>query len=101
MVRPVLQRGDGQADKPDDIIAMSEKVYNFQRIFNLKMGFGRREHDTIPTGAMGPVTIDEYESRQERYDGQLRDIYHVDIEGKETAKKVRILRSLRENRTRS
>ena len=88
----------GRLIGPDDIIAMSEVVYNFQRIFNLKMGFGRREHDTIPYRAMGPVTIDEYESRQERYDGQLRDIYAVDIEGKDTAGKVRILRSLREKR---
>ena len=88
----------GRQTNPDDIIAMSEKVYNFQRIFNLKMGFGRREHDTIPYRAMGPVTVDEYESRQERYDGQLRDTYHVDIEGMETAEKVGILRALRENR---
>ena len=46
----------------DDIIAMSEKVYNFQRIFNLRMGFGKREHDNIPYRAMGPVTKEEYES---------------------------------------
>jgi aldehyde:ferredoxin oxidoreductase len=46
----------GRKTTPDDLIAMSEGVYNFQRIFNLKMGFGRREHDAIPYRAMGPVT---------------------------------------------
>ena len=51
---------------------MSEAVYNFQRIFNLKMGFGSREHDQIPYRAMGPVTVEEYESRQEQYE-KLQD----------------------------
>ena len=34
---------------------MSEAVYNFQRIFNLKMGYGTREHDGVPYRAMGPM----------------------------------------------
>jgi len=88
----------GNKAEPDDLITMSERVYNFQKMFNLKMGFGRREHDAIPYRAMGPVTTEEYESRQERYDGQLKDIYQIDIDGKETAEKVIILRKLREQR---
>ncbi len=83
---------------PADLITMSEKVYNFQRILCLKMGFGRREHDAIPYRAMGPVTVEEYESRAERYDKQLKEIYAVDIEGMSTAEKVKILRKLREER---
>jgi len=75
---------------------MSEAVYNFQRIFNLKMGFGTREHDSLPYRAMGPVTTEEYESRQERYDKQLKDKYQVDITGKDTKEKVAILRKHRE-----
>ena len=71
------------------MIAMSERVYNFQRIFSLKMGFGRREHDSIPYRAMGPVTVEEYESRADRYDKQLKDVYRVDIQGKNTAEKVK------------
>jgi aldehyde:ferredoxin oxidoreductase len=86
----------GQKVGPDDLIRMSEKVYNFQRIFNLKMGFGRREHDNIPYRAVGPVTEDEYLSRQERYDKQLVDVHKVDIDGKDTAEKMGILRKLRE-----
>ncbi len=88
----------GRKALPEDLIAMSEKVYTFQRIFSLKMGFGRRVHDTIPYRAVGPVTVDEYESRADRYDGQLKDIYNLDVEGKETREKVRILRRLREER---
>jgi aldehyde:ferredoxin oxidoreductase len=81
-----------------DLITMSERVYNFQRVLCLKMGFGRREHDAIPYRAMGPVTAEEYHSRQERYDKQLKEIYKIDIEGKGIAEKVKILRKLREER---
>jgi aldehyde:ferredoxin oxidoreductase len=86
----------GRASSPDDLVAMSEVVYNFQRIFNLKMGFGKREHDALPYRAVGPVTELEYESRAERYDTQLQEKYKVDIEGKDTAEKMAILRQLRE-----
>ena len=86
----------GRQVTADDLVKMSEAVYNFQRIFNLKMGFGRREHDDIPYRASGPVTVDEYESRQERYDKQLIDIHDVDIKGKGTDEKVALLRKFRE-----
>jgi aldehyde:ferredoxin oxidoreductase len=86
----------GREASPDDLISMSEAVYNFQRIFNLKMGYGRREHDRIPYRAVGPVTIEEYESRTERYDKQLVEKYGVDITGKKTVEKVAALRKFRE-----
>jgi aldehyde:ferredoxin oxidoreductase len=86
----------GRKSMPDDLITMSEAVYNFQRLFNLKMGFGRREHDAIPYRAAGPVTVEEYESRQERYDKQLAEKHSVDIRGKTTEEKVKILRRFRE-----
>ena len=79
---------------------MSEAVYNFQRIFNLKMGFGRREHDMLPYRAVGPVTELEYESRVERYDTQLQDKYGVDVSGKTTAEKVELLRQFRQDQYR-
>jgi aldehyde:ferredoxin oxidoreductase len=88
----------GRRVKPDDLIAMSEAVYNFQRIFNLKMGFGRRKHDDIPYRAVGPVTNDEYESRRERYDTQLVQTHRVEINGKSTAEKVALLRRFREDK---
>jgi aldehyde:ferredoxin oxidoreductase len=86
----------GKETKPDDIIQMSEKVYNFQRIFNLRMGFGTREHDTLPYRAVGPVTKEEYESRIERYDKQLREKFGYDPIGKSTEEKLRALRKFRE-----
>jgi aldehyde:ferredoxin oxidoreductase len=86
----------GRPATPDDLITMSEGVYNFQRIFNLRMGFGRREHDAIPYRAMGPVTEDEYVSRAERYDKQLVETYGIDIGGRSTAEKIAILRKFRE-----
>ncbi|TFG23826.1 MAG: aldehyde:ferredoxin oxidoreductase [Promethearchaeota archaeon] len=81
---------------PDDLIRMSERVYNLQRIFNIRQGKGLREHDSnIPYRAMGPVTKMEYESRQKRYDDQLKEL-DIDIEGKSTEEKMKILRKYRE-----
>jgi aldehyde:ferredoxin oxidoreductase len=80
----------------EDIIFMSEKVYNFQRIFNLRMGFGTREHDALPYRAVGPVTKEEYESRAERYDKQLREKIGYNPEGKSTEEKMAALRQYRE-----
>ncbi len=86
----------GRNVTPDDLITMSEAVYNFQRLFNLKMGFGRREHDRIPYRAMGPVTTEEYESRRELYDEQLVREHGVDITGKSVLEKVALLRRFRQ-----
>ncbi len=86
----------GREVKPEDLVFMSEKVYNFQRVFNLKMGYGRREHDAIPYRSVGPVTKEEYESRAERYDKQLRDKVGYDPTGKTTEEKMAALRAFRE-----
>jgi aldehyde:ferredoxin oxidoreductase len=86
----------GKNVTPSDLILQSERVYNFQRVFTLRMGFGTREHDAIPYRSAGPVTEEEYESRAERYDGQLRDQLGVDPVGKTTAEKVSLLRAHRE-----
>ena len=88
----------GREVGPDDLILMSERVYNFQRIFNLRQGYGRREHDAIPYRAVGPVTEAEYVSRQERYDGQLLELHGTDPQGMSTADKMAILRREREAR---
>ncbi|MBN1335605.1 MAG: aldehyde:ferredoxin oxidoreductase [Deltaproteobacteria bacterium] len=88
----------GREVGPDDLVAMSEKVYNFQRIFNLRQGYGRREHDAIPYRAMGPVTEEEYLSRLDRYDGQLQEMYGVDPSSMTLPEKVAFLRRRREER---
>ncbi len=79
------------------LIEDSERVYNFQRVFNLRRGYGRRIHDNQPFRAAGPVTAEEYESRAERYDKQLKEKIGVNPEGKSTGEKMKILRTYREN----
>jgi aldehyde:ferredoxin oxidoreductase len=79
-----------------DLVAMSEVVYNFQRLFNLKMGLGTRQHDSIPYRSSGPVTDVEYESRAERYDKQLRDLLGLDPARMTTREKKLALRRHRE-----
>jgi len=78
------------------LIEDSERVYNFQRIFNLRRGFGTRVHDRQPYRAAGPVTMEEYESRAERYDKQLREKLGVKTDGMTTEDKMKILRKYRE-----
>ncbi|MBM4248480.1 MAG: aldehyde:ferredoxin oxidoreductase, partial [Euryarchaeota archaeon] len=87
----------GRKVSVEDMITMSERVYNFQRVFNLRQGFGTRRHDTVPYRAVGPVTAEEYESRKERYDKQLREKGITDPEGKGTQEKVAALRKYRED----
>ncbi|MHA2017080.1 MAG: aldehyde ferredoxin oxidoreductase family protein [Promethearchaeota archaeon] len=79
-----------------ELIRQSERVYNFQRIFNIRMGHGLRSDDAIPYRSVGPVTAEEYESRKERYDKQLKEILNVDPEGKTTEEKIKLLRQHRE-----
>ena len=82
----------------EELILQSERVYNFQRIFNLRMGFGTRKHDAQPYRAAGPVTVEEYESRQERYDKQLKELVGIDPTGKSTEEKLALTRKYREDR---
>jgi aldehyde:ferredoxin oxidoreductase len=87
----------GKPTVKEDLILHSERVYNFQRVFNLRMGYGRREHDAIPYRSAGPVTVEEYESRADRYDQQLREIVGFQPEGKNTEEKLAALRAYRED----
>ncbi len=85
----------GRISTPDDLIMMSERVYNFQRIFNIRLGQGLRSGDSnLPYRSMGPVTTLEYESRQERYDDQLKEL-GFDLSDKNTEEKIMILRKHR------
>ena len=86
----------GREVAKEDLVQMSETVYNFQRVFNIRLGYGRRDHDDIPYRSMGPVTAAEYESRAERYDKQLEDLLGLDPAGMSTAEKMAALRQHRE-----
>ena len=80
------------------LILQSERVYNFQRIFNIRRGFGLRKHDAQPYRACGPVTKEEYLSREERYDKQLKEQVGVDPTTMSLEEKMATLRKYREDR---
>ena len=86
----------GKPFDKEEMIRQSERVYNFQRIFNFRRGYGTRKYDAQPYRAAGPVTVEEYESRAERYDKQMKEIIGVDPEGKTTEEKIAITRKHRE-----
>jgi len=86
----------GQPFSKEEMLRQSERVYNFQKVFNLRMGKGTREYDNPPYRAVGPVTVEEYESRRERYDKQLRENAGVDPEGMTVEEKIQALRKYRE-----
>lgn len=92
----VFSATTGKEVTEDDIIRMSEGMYNFQRLFNLRLGYGTREHDRIPYRSQGPVLELEYESRKERYDKQLKEEVGFDPEGKSTQEKMAALRKFKE-----
>jgi aldehyde:ferredoxin oxidoreductase len=80
----------------ETLLAQSERVYNFQKVFAIRMGRVGRKHDYTPYRAMGPVTALEYESRQERYDEQLKRLLEIDPANMSTEEKMKALREYRE-----
>ena len=87
----------GKPTKVEDLLAQSERVYNFQKVFALRMGRVGRQHDYPPYRAMGPVTKLEYESHQERYDEQLKKLIGIDPADMSTEEKMDRLRKYRES----
>lgn len=87
----------GKKIDSEEMIKMSERVYNFQRIFNIRMGKGLRINDKTPYRTMGPVTPEEYISREERYDKQLKELVGFNPEGKAVKEKIKALRHYRED----
>lgn len=64
----------GASKTLEGLLTDSERLYTLQKLINLKHGVGTREHDQIPLRAMSPVFLEEYSSRQQRYDKQLAEI---------------------------
>lgn len=81
-----------------EMIRQSERVYNFQRIFSIRRGYGLRKNDAQPYRAAGPVTAEEYTSREQRYDQQMKEIIGIDPDGKSVPEKLVITRKYREGR---
>jgi aldehyde:ferredoxin oxidoreductase len=88
----------GREINKEELILMSERVYQFQRVFDLRMGKGLRKFDMPPYRAMGPVTREEYESRQERYDKQLQEWMNIDPATKTIEEKMSLHRNYRIDR---
>ncbi len=86
----------GREVTADDLIRMSERVYNLQRVFNIRLGKGLRDHDSIPYRSMGPVTPAEYLSRQARYDKQLQEWLRLDPDSMSVEEKIAAHRRHRE-----
>ena len=86
----------GVPTQVEDLLAQSERVYNFQKVFALRMGRVGRQHDYPPYRAMGPVTKLEYESRRDRYDEQLRRLVELDPSEMCIEEKMKELREYRE-----
>ncbi|MEA2069732.1 MAG: aldehyde ferredoxin oxidoreductase C-terminal domain-containing protein [Asgard group archaeon] len=73
--------GEKYEEYENNLLTMSERVYQFQRVFCVRLGHGKREDDAnIPYRAVGPVTEEEYKSRIDRYDEQLAEILEKDLE---------------------
>ena len=82
----------------EELLAQSERVYNFQRLLALRLGYGTRGHDYPPYRAVGPVTKEEYQSHAERYDKQLVEDVGVDLTDMTIEEKMASLREYRETR---
>ena len=82
----------------ETMLVQSARVYNFQRVFNIRMGKGLRANDVPPYRSVGPVTREEYESRAERYDKQMVEDIGVDPAGKSLDEKIAITRTYRMDR---
>ena len=85
----------GQPLDEEGMLARSARVHNLQRVMSRMFGFGLRKDDMPPMRAVGPVTAEEYESRQERYDKQLEELAGFDTSGKTTEEKLKAIREYR------
>jgi len=94
--RSLFEAVTGREVSPVDLLKMSERVHNFRRVFDLRMGHGTREQDRVPYRAQGPATESEYESRSDLYDRQLKDEAGIDPTGMSTAERLGALRKHRE-----
>jgi aldehyde:ferredoxin oxidoreductase len=87
----------GKEFSKEEMLIQSNRVYNFQKVFNLRMGKGTREYDYVPYRSVGPVTVEEYKSRSDRYDKQLREKVGINPEGMPVEEKIKALREYRED----
>jgi aldehyde:ferredoxin oxidoreductase len=69
-----LNATTGSSKKLEDMLDDSERLYILQKLINIRHGKGTRVNDQIPIRALGPVYLNEYESRVEYYDERLKEL---------------------------
>ena len=79
----------------EKMLLQSERVFNLQRIMSYYLGHGTRKDDIPPLRAIGPVTEEEYLSREERYDKQMKEEIGIDPARKTVQEKLEITRDHR------
>jgi aldehyde:ferredoxin oxidoreductase len=79
----------------EKMLEQSARVHNLQRILSYMFGKGTRQDDMPPYRAVGPVTEEEYLSREERYDKQLRENLGLDPQNLSLSEKIEKLRQYR------
>ena len=78
----------------ESMITNSERVYNFERLFNLRLGHGTRKWNNIPDRALGPVFPDEWNARPEYFDEKLKEA-GIDGSGLSIESKIEKLQAFR------
>ncbi|MFC1866750.1 aldehyde ferredoxin oxidoreductase family protein [Thermodesulfobacteriota bacterium] len=63
----------GSEKTVEDILNDSERLQLLQKLINIRQGKGTRAYDQIPLRAMGPVYMNEYDSRADYYDTWLKE----------------------------
>ncbi|OFZ22656.1 MAG: hypothetical protein A2202_01135 [Bdellovibrionales bacterium RIFOXYA1_FULL_36_14] len=62
----------------EKMLNQSARVHNLQKIIGLMLGRNKLIDDIPPYRAVGPVTKEEYTSRSERYDKELKEKIGID-----------------------
>lgn len=79
----------------EKMLEQSARVHTLQRVMSYMFGKGTRKDDIPPYRAIGPVTEEEYLSRQERYDKQLKENLGLNPEDLSLSEKIEKLRQYR------
>lgn len=80
-----------------DLMEQTERMHNFQRVFNIRMGVYGRKADTPPYRAVGPVTEEEYIYRENYYDNKLKECVGVNPGDLTLEEKMKALRKYKED----
>jgi aldehyde:ferredoxin oxidoreductase len=87
----------GSSKSLQDILDDSERLQLLQKLINLRQGKGTRADDQIPLRAMGPVYLNEYQSRADYYDVWLKENSGDDKIPEDEQQKLNLLIEKRKN----